>query len=186
MNKRLEHIQEASAGGNVPSRLAEIQQTLLSRKAELEVKISHHSSQIAEVQRMYDQARVTEERTGAVTDVKRWNGIRTVTEARGLLKILFKIASDQKVQANEIYNENANLADESTELKEKLDIMTQEIQALRTNLVRAEAAAVAAVSISSKFGPVQQAQDNVSLLLNDASSTCFDRTILVWSICCSK
>jgi len=160
VNKRLEHIQEASKSGNVPSRLAEIQQTLLNRKAELDIKIAHHSAQIAEVQKAYDQARMTEERTGAANDIKRWNGLRTVTEARGLLKTLFKIASDQKVQAYEMYNENSTLMDESTELKEKLDIMAQEIQALRTNLVRAEAAAVAAVSISSKFGPTQQAQDN--------------------------
>ena len=161
IEKRLEHVQEATAGDHVPVRLAETHQTLQKRKSELEAKIAHHSSQIAEVQKMYEQARGSEERTGSVNDVKRWNGIRTVAEARSLLKILFKLASDQKVQANEYYNDNAQLAEESTELQEKLEIMTQEIQALRRNLVRAEAAAVAAVSLSSKFGPSQQAQDKV-------------------------
>ena len=161
VEKRLDQFQEAASGENMPTRLAETHQSLLKRKSELENKVAQHSSQIAEVQKMHEQAKGTEERTGAVTDLKRWGVIRTVTEARGLLKVLFKVASDQKVQANEYYNENAQLAEESSELQEKLEVMTQEIQALRRNLVRAEAAAVAAVSLSSKFGPVQDAQDKV-------------------------
>jgi len=178
VEKRIEHLQEATSGGNVPARLAETYQTLLNRKSELEKKISHHSDQIAEIQKMYEQARGAEERTASSTDPKRWSPIRTVAEAKNILKVLFKIASDQKVQTNEYYNENAQLAEESTELQEKLEVMTMEIQALRRNLVRAEAAAVAAVSLSSKFGSPSSTQDKseseVEHLLqqiNDVAST---------------
>lgn len=158
---RMEHIQQSAPAGEIPARLIETHRTLVTRKAELDNKVFHHSNQIAELQKMYEQAKLQEERTGASNETKRWNGIRTVNEARSLLKILFKIASDHKVQANEYYNENAQLAEESAELQEKLEIMAQEINALRSNLVRAEAAAIAAVALSSQFGAVRQTDDNV-------------------------
>lgn len=150
--KRLEHLTDTSQGDlGLTSQRNEAVQTLLKRKEEFEGKIAQHSTQIAEIQKMYEHARSCEEKSGAASEAKRWNSVKSVSESKLLLKVLFKIASDLKVQANEYYTENTQLAEESAELQEKLEVMANEIQTLRKNLVRAEAAAVAAVNLSSKI-----------------------------------
>lgn len=149
--RRLEHLGvDCINEQNSSVQKTEAIRTLLNRKGEFELKIAQHSTQIAEIQKMYEHARSSEEKSGALSDTKRWNSVKSISEAKSLLKVLFKVASDLKVQSNEHYTENTHLAEESAELQEKLEVMTNDMQTLRKNLVRAEAAAIAAVSLASK------------------------------------
>eukprot|EP00210_Caulerpa_lentillifera_P007067 g6760.t1 len=170
--KRLQHFEDCIASDQSDNRHRnEAIQTLLKRKEEFENKIAQHSTQIAEIQKMYEHARSCEEKSGAASEAKRWNSVKSISESKLLLKVLFKIASDLKVQANEYYTENTQLAEESAELQDKLEIMANEIQTLRKNLVRAEAAAVAAVHLSSKIAlkvePEEKNDSDVEDLLQE-------------------
>ena len=41
-----------------------------------------------------------EQKSQAASDARRWNGLRTIVEARALLKSMFKVATTQKAQAS--------------------------------------------------------------------------------------
>eukprot|EP00210_Caulerpa_lentillifera_P001544 g1482.t1 len=156
--RRLEHLGGDHQQSSTIQR-TETMKTLLNKKQEFETKIAQHSTQIAEIQKMYEHARSSEEKSDAVSETKRWNSVKSISEAKCLLKVLFKVASDLKVQSNEYYTDNTQLQEESTELQEKLEVMANEMHTLRRNLVRAEAATVAAVTLTSRL-PVQTKTHN--------------------------
>lgn len=49
-----------------------------------------------------------DQKTQPASDAKRWNGLRTIVEARALLKSIFKVAANQKAQVR-LSCEPANL-----------------------------------------------------------------------------
>jgi kinesin family protein 4/21/27 len=54
---------------------------------------------LQEWQNQWERAKQEEESRGAgAADVKRWTGVRTIVEARELLRSLFRLASDSKAQ----------------------------------------------------------------------------------------
>lgn len=60
-------------------------------------QLLEHNNQIEELQRAWELAKADDEGRGAgAADVKRWAGIRHVTEAKELLKALFRTACDHK------------------------------------------------------------------------------------------
>ena len=55
--------------------------------------------QILETQQQLMRAKAEEDLKGqAAADAKRWNGLKTIVEARSLLKSVFKVAASQKAQ----------------------------------------------------------------------------------------
>lgn len=40
-----------------------------------------------------------EQKSQLASDARRWNGLKTIVEARALLKSIFKVATNQKAQA---------------------------------------------------------------------------------------
>jgi hypothetical protein len=55
--------------------------------------------QILETQQQLMKVKAEEEqKTQAAGDARRWNGLKTMVEARALLKSLFKVATNQKAQ----------------------------------------------------------------------------------------
>lgn len=72
---------------------------LLARKAALLAQSELHSKAFEAAQGRLMEARQAEEARGGVpADAKRWNGVRTVVQARALLKTLFRSASQHKAQ----------------------------------------------------------------------------------------
>jgi hypothetical protein len=61
------------------------------------LQLWEHNAQIKELQAAWEAAKVEEEsRGGGAADSKRWNGVRNVTEAKELLRSLFRAACDHK------------------------------------------------------------------------------------------
>ena len=59
-----------------------------------------HWLQIVETQQQLMKAKAEEEQKSQVaSDARRWNGLKTMVEARALLKSIFKVATNQKAQA---------------------------------------------------------------------------------------
>ena len=60
--------------------------------------------QILETQQQLMRTKSEEDqKSQAASDARRWNGLKTIVEARALLKSLFKVATSQKAQVSKSY-----------------------------------------------------------------------------------
>jgi hypothetical protein len=71
---------------------------LLSKPAPcLLAQIHEHSTKIQELQAQWQRAKTDEElNAGGAADLKRWTGIKVMSEARELLRTVFKVGCDHK------------------------------------------------------------------------------------------
>lgn len=79
--------------------LSHLTHELMFQKFEnpIAAQMKEHNGQIAQLHADLDRVRAEEEQKGhGAGDVRRWNGIRNVVEARALLLTLFKAACDHK------------------------------------------------------------------------------------------
>lgn len=72
-----------------------------SRRLSCEDRVICYASQILETQQQLMKTKAEEDqKSQAASDARRWNGLRTIVEARALLKSIFKVAANQKAQAS--------------------------------------------------------------------------------------
>eukprot|EP00798_Chlamydomonas_sp_ICE-L_P008275 gene8275-1544_t len=144
----------APGGGDSPMaqgmlKPGETREKLLEHKAFLEKELLEHNNQIEELQRAWELAKADDEGRGAgAADVKRWAGIRHVTEAKELLKALFRTACDHKSTANDT-------AMEAVKIQEELDLMRVKLDAAKkeSDAHRKRAAAISATAASAMASP---------------------------------
>lgn len=61
------------------------------------LQLREHNQQISELQVAWERSKVEEEQKGGgAADVRRWASIRSIVEARDLLKTVFRTACDQR------------------------------------------------------------------------------------------
>ncbi|GMH44881.1 hypothetical protein BSKO_12838 [Bryopsis sp. KO-2023] len=151
IEKRLEHLENPTLS---PKGIRdESREKILTRKAELEQKCVVHSQEIAQLQPAWEKAKSEEDsKSGASADSKRWTGVKTVAEARTMLKSLFKCSSDLRGQVNELQGENVRMTEETGFMQTRMDELTQELQVVRMSTARAEAAAVTAAALTARKG----------------------------------
>lgn len=124
--------------------------TLEMRRAGLLERIARHSQQIVDLQQQLVRVRADEEaRGGGAADARRWNQLRSVVEARVMLKTVFRTASSHKAAAAEALTDATELREECELLRLKLEIAQQERDAARKV---AAAAATAAAAIAGTGG----------------------------------
>ncbi|KAL6746535.1 hypothetical protein V8C86DRAFT_2939694 [Haematococcus lacustris] len=125
---------------------------LMERKAALEAALVEHNNQIMELQRLWESSKSDEEsKGGGAADVRRWSGIRSIVEARDLLRTIFRIASDQRSLGNDLQLDVVRLAEEAELLRVQLDAARKEAEAQRKRTAAIEA--TAATVMSTPFMP---------------------------------
>jgi kinesin family protein 4/21/27 len=61
------------------------------------MQLREHNQQISELQVAWERSKVDEEQKGGgAADARRWTGIKSIVEARDLLKTVFRAACDQR------------------------------------------------------------------------------------------
>ncbi|GAB4822357.1 hypothetical protein N2152v2_009403 [Parachlorella kessleri] len=120
------------------------EQLLLRQKQELNRQLDLHSKQIQEFQLQLMKVKQNEEeKGGGAADARRWNGLRTIVEARAMLKTVFRSASQHKAQAYEAQVQMTEAVEEVELLRLRLDIAEQEKLEAANLAAKAQAAAAA-------------------------------------------
>lgn len=135
------------------------------RRAALLDRVARHSQQIVELQQQLVRVRADEEaRGGGAADVRRWNQLRNVVEARTMLKTVFRSASAHKALAAEAATEATEMREECELLRLKLEIAQQERDAARKVAAAAATAAVAIAGGGGAGSPEEVGRPGVSRL----------------------
>ncbi|GAX80469.1 hypothetical protein CEUSTIGMA_g7908.t1 [Chlamydomonas eustigma] len=130
--------------------MAEGKDRLTQRREELQITLGHHNVQIKELQAAWEAAKVEEEsRGGGAVDAKRWNGVRNATEAKELLRSLFRVACDHKALANDVQMDLTRLQEEQGLLFVQLDAARKESEAQRRRVAAIEATAATAMAAAA-------------------------------------
>jgi hypothetical protein len=126
---------------------------LQSKKAKLSAAVERHSKAIQEVQLQLVRERgAEEERGGGAADARRWVGVRTVAEARTMLRTVFRAASQQKAQ---VYETQAAL----TELSEEIELLRLKLEIAELGKLEASRAAAEAQAAMQAVGQMAEANN---------------------------
>eukprot|EP00198_Chlamydomonas_reinhardtii_P003876 XP_001693212.1 kinesin family member heavy chain [Chlamydomonas reinhardtii] len=107
-----------AAGGGGP----EVRQQLLTKKKELEDKVSYHNGQIGDLQAQWERQKAEEEgRGGGALDARRWVGLRNVVECRELLRTLFRLLVESKCLSNDLTVDMVRYGEEVDLLRVQLE-----------------------------------------------------------------
>ncbi|KAL4427717.1 hypothetical protein ABPG75_001806 [Micractinium tetrahymenae] len=135
VQRKLREVEKALAAlkapdwwpGHITSPNSASEEKLLARKTMLLQQREELSQRFEQAQARLMEARAVEDAKGGVpADARRWNGVRSVVQARALLKTIFRAASQHKAEAMEVHAQLADLNDEIELLKLRLDIAEQE------------------------------------------------------------
>ncbi|BDA42917.1 hypothetical protein COCOBI_03-8100 [Coccomyxa sp. Obi] len=122
--------------------------------------------QILETQAALARAQAEEEAAARAAasnpaEARRWNGLRTIVEARSMLKVLFRVATAHKAQVYEVGNELVEVREEVELLRLQLELAQQEEAAAKRALAASQAALAAALAAPEEPAAPESAHENV-------------------------
>ncbi|GLI69654.1 hypothetical protein VaNZ11_014325 [Volvox africanus] len=140
----------ASSGATLSGSAAsdpEYREKLLARKKELEEKVAYHNEQITELQADWERQKTEEEsRGGGALDIRRWAGLRTVSDCRELLRTLFRMSIESKTLSNELTVDMVRYMEEVDVLRVQLDGAQKKCAQYRKLAISLQAAAALVAS----------------------------------------